>query len=142
VQEKLGEGSFAVVKRALWTRPGEAKALAVAVKILRDGNNGDYAEELQQEISNMHQLRHPNLIRLYGIVLTKPTSMVVELCSGGALLDRLRVTDMERVLLATQLREYSAQVAKGMAYLESRRFIHRDLAARNILLTADERVCR
>lgn len=64
---------------------------------------------------------------------------MVELCDGGALLDRLRDTN-KPVLLASQLIDYSVQIAKGMAYLESKRFIHRDLATRNVLLTANERV--
>lgn len=33
-----------------------------------------------------------------------------------------------------QLIEMSAQIATGMAYLESQNYIHRDLAARNVLV--------
>lgn len=35
---------------------------------------------------------------------------------------------------------FTAQIAAGMEYLESRRYIHRDLAARNVLLAAKELV--
>jgi hypothetical protein len=37
----------------------------------------------------MHALDHENLIRLYGIVLTQPMMMIVELAPLGSLLDYL-----------------------------------------------------
>lgn len=39
-----------------------------------------------------------------------------------------------RGLKLAQLIEMSAQIATGMAYLESQNYIHRDLAARNVLV--------
>ena len=36
---------------------------------------------------------------------------------------------------------YSQQIALGMQYLSSKRYIHRDLAARNILVTSDN-ICK
>lgn len=38
---------------------------------------------------SMHALDHENLIRLYGIVLTQPMMMIVELAPIGSLLDYL-----------------------------------------------------
>ena len=67
-----------------------------------------------------------------------PMAQVTELAPLGSLLDRLR-KNQGHFLIST-LCQYAIQVAKGMAYLESKRFIHRDLAARNILLASSELV--
>ena len=43
-------------------------------------------------------------------------------------------TGKGRALKLPQLIDVAAQIAAGMAYLESQNYIHRDLAARNILV--------
>ncbi|KAM3728933.1 Tyrosine-protein kinase [Dirofilaria immitis] len=139
LMERLGEGSFAIVKRALW-KPRADRKLDVAVKILRD-STPEIIEDLQREVTNMQKLKHPNLIQLYGIVFSNPAMMVVEFCDGGALIDRLRSTQ-KPVILVSMLIDYAQQIAKGMAYLESKNCVHRDLAARNVLLANQERVAK
>uniref|UniRef100_A0A672Q309 Activated CDC42 kinase 1 n=1 Tax=Sinocyclocheilus grahami TaxID=75366 RepID=A0A672Q309_SINGR len=137
--EKLGDGSFGVVKRGEWFTPN-GKVLNVAVKCLKTDvlNQPDALDDFIREVNAMHSLDHQNLIRLYGVVLTHPMKMVTELAPLGSMLDRLRKT-LGHFLIST-LCQYTIQISNGMAYLESKRFIHRDLAARNILLASSEQV--
>jgi len=52
--------------------------------------------------------------------------VIVEFCCNA--------TGKGRMLKLPQLIDIAAQIAAGMAYLESQNYIHRDLAARNILV--------
>ncbi|XP_034413747.1 LOW QUALITY PROTEIN: non-receptor tyrosine-protein kinase TNK1 [Cyclopterus lumpus] len=137
--EKLGSGSFGVVKRGEWHTP-TGKVLPVAVKSLRSSmsKQPDTLTDFLQEVTTMQSLDHPNIIRLYGVVLTQPLKMITELAPSGSLYDILRSRQYEYPLMRLWL--FASQIAAGMDYLETRRFIHRDLAARNVLLASREMV--
>ena len=62
----------------------------------------------------------------------EPYYIVLELMANGSLLDYLH--DKGRALRLPQLVDMAAQVASGMAFIESQNTIHRDLAARNVLV--------
>ncbi|XP_023560500.1 activated CDC42 kinase 1 isoform X7 [Octodon degus] len=77
--EKLGDGSFGVVRRGEWDAPS-GKTVSVAVKCLKPDvlSQPEAMDDFIREVNAMHSLDHRNLIRLYGVVLTPPMKMVAE----------------------------------------------------------------
>jgi len=123
---KLGHGQFGEVWEGLWNN-----TTPVAIKSLKQGTMDP--RDFLAEAQIMKKLRHPKLIQLYAVcTLEEPIYIITELMKNGSLLEHLQ--GKGRTLKMPQLIDMSAQIASGMAYLESQNYIHRDLAARNVLV--------
>lgn len=89
---------------------------------------------------HLQHLRHPNVVALYGIALTKTKGIVVmELCEGRDLHSALQVTaagSTERLFSwGRRGRRVALEVARALNYLHSRGMVHMDVKSANILLT-------
>ncbi|VDO73523.1 unnamed protein product [Onchocerca flexuosa] len=92
-----------------------------------------------KEARIMRKLKHPYIVRIYGIVVDSlPFLILMELCEGGSILSYLR---KNRGMISSDLKlRFITESASGLEYLEQNNCIHRDIAARNCLLTRNRHV--
>jgi hypothetical protein len=125
---KLGSGKFGEVWKGKWRN-----RLEVAVKKLTPGRMTP--EEFLKEAETLHKLRHRRLVLLMGVcTISEPMYIVMELMPNGSLSKYLSQPDRGHLLKYFQLVDIAAQIAEGMAFVESKYHVHRDLRAANILV--------
>ena len=70
----LGSGAFGTVNKGLWQSPGGA--IEVAIKTIQ-GSNEEEKVKFLQEAAIMGQFRHPNVVKLMGVVTVgEPVSIL------------------------------------------------------------------
>ena len=128
LHKRLGARQFGEVWEGLWngTTP-------VAVKIPKPDSN----ENFLFEVHIMKKLQHQNIIQLYAMcAVDEPMYIVTELMKNWNLLEYLRKGE-GRHLKLREIINIAAQVASGMAYMESHKYIHRDLQANNMSISEE-----
>uniref|UniRef100_A0A2C9JDV9 Tyrosine-protein kinase n=1 Tax=Biomphalaria glabrata TaxID=6526 RepID=A0A2C9JDV9_BIOGL len=97
--ELIGKGDFGDVYKGFY------KGQAIAAKVLKDQDRGN--EQFMKEAALMTSLRHPNLVRLIGIVLSDTAILVTEFVGRGNLVEYLRtrgrniITKKDQINFAT-----------------------------------------
>ncbi|KAL9650456.1 hypothetical protein ABK040_004680 [Willaertia magna] len=132
--EKLGEGNFSKVKRAIDTDSGQQYAIKI-VDISSVAKEG-MEKQVRNEISVLKAIKHPNVVQLKEVLKsTNNIYIVMELITGGELFDKIVA---QRRFSEDVARRYFQQLIDGIAYCHSNRIAHRDLKPENLLLDSND----
>ncbi|CAF3730814.1 unnamed protein product [Adineta steineri] len=119
----LGRGRFGYVYcgREKQTR------FVVALKILFKAQlkNSKMEQQVKREIEIQSNLKHPNILRLYGFFHDEQRIyLLLEYAPGGELYRRMQT---EKVLRESEAAGYVYQLCNALNYLHTKRVIHRDI---------------
>eukprot|EP01105_Mastigella_eilhardi_P010150 TRINITY_DN2378_c0_g1_i7.p1 TRINITY_DN2378_c0_g1~~TRINITY_DN2378_c0_g1_i7.p1 ORF type:complete len:1065 (+),score=196.41 TRINITY_DN2378_c0_g1_i7:336-3197(+) len=127
--EKIGEGAYARVYKALDMATGKV----VAVKRFNAGLDQGALSNVVKEIQVLKNLHHKNIMKIFGVhEECDCLHILLEYCENGSLLGMLREFSKFPEHLAAV---FVKQVLDALVYLHSHDVIHRDLKAANICLT-------
>lgn len=126
----LGRGRFGYVYcgREKQTR------FVVALKILFKAQlkNSKMEQQVKREIEIQSNLKHPNILRLYGFFHDEQRIyLLLEYAPGGELYRRMQA---EKTLRESEAAGYVYQLCNALNYLHTKRVIHRDIKPENILI--------
>ncbi|OAX82022.1 AUR protein kinase [Emergomyces africanus] len=130
IGKPLGKGKFGRVYLARERSTG----FVCALKVLHKSElvQGKVEKQLRREIEIQSNLRHPNILRLYGHFHdSKRVFLILEFAGNGELYKHLRKESRFPEWKAAQ---YIAQMAAALKYLHKKHVMHRDIKPENILV--------
>ncbi|KAF8454623.1 kinase-like domain-containing protein [Kalaharituber pfeilii] len=130
IGKPLGKGKFGRVYLAKDKLTGFVCALKVLHK--KELQHAKVEKQLRREIEIQSNLRHPNILRLFGHFHdSSRVFLILEFAGKGELYKILRKAERFDEKTAA---EYIAQMASALSYLHKKHVIHRDIKPENILV--------
>ncbi|XP_029302313.1 serine/threonine-protein kinase Nek3 [Cottoperca gobio] len=131
LQNVIGEGSFG---RALlvWCKINQEKYVLKEIQLPK---NHSKLENSRREAILLSRMKHPNIVAFReAFEADGLLCIVMEYCSGGDLLQRIRQQKITQFCVDDILRWF-AQMCAAAEHIHDKRVLHRDLKSKNIFLT-------
>lgn len=132
--EVVGQGAFAIVKKAVERKTGKTFAVKIISKRKVMGN----IDGVTRELEVLRRLNHPRIVRLKGFYEDDESYyLLMEFVSGGDLMDFVAAHGS---VGEDAGREITKQVLEAVKYIHGMGISHRDLKPDNILIEQDDPV--
>ena len=133
VLEILGKGSSGVVVTAF---DREVTDRVVCLKILHAALVSEAAaiERFKREVLIARQLSHPNIVRVYDIIIDAPVYALSMEYVEGCNLRELQMAAIDKRVPFHEVLHILSQILEGLHFSHRHKVIHRDLKPENILI--------
>lgn len=123
----LGKGTVAGFKKAHSKKFMKTEQnTGVAIKLF-DGQSFQKSSDFKTEAKILGRCDHPNIVNLFEITkVNNKLSLVLELCDGGSVLERLPYKEH-------QVSKIVRQVCSAVSYMHGKNIVHRDIECSNIM---------
>src|SRR4051794_7928294 len=131
IVETLGRGGFGTVFRARQVAVGREVALKIDGRVLATERD---QRRFMREVTAAGRLSgHPHVVAVYdaGVLADGRPYMVMELCPGGSLGDRLTAQGPFPV---AEVRDIGVKIADALAAAHAGGVLHRDLKPANLMI--------
>lgn len=143
VNQVIGKGTFAVIKKATHNTTGYQVALKTYQKKLLTRKSQLMA--IHREIYILAGLNHPNIMKLFEVIDTRThVNLIMQLCSGPNLLDyqkrfgeklKFAHNKVWTVMMSEEIvKPLFKQLVSAIDYMHKLGLVHRDLRIENIII--------
>ncbi len=131
ITDKLGEGGFGTVYKALDPTFGRV----VAIKVMKPGPDETLAQRFRNEAAACGSLRHKNIVSVYDFGEAEGLLyLVMEYVAGE---DLQKAMARGRPMSLEEKVQILYEVADGLYAAHKQKIIHRDIKPANVMLTED-----
>ncbi|VDN29016.1 unnamed protein product [Gongylonema pulchrum] len=128
--EKIGEGSYGIVYKAIDKRTGKF----VAMKKIGIGKYEGIPQTTLREITVLKNLKHPNIVSLENLIWENNRIYMVFEYLPTDLKKFLREIGSSELLSKMQQKLFLYQLLQGIRFCHGRGILHRDLKPENLLI--------
>lgn len=136
LETTIGSGGMGTVYRGIDERTGDKAAIKVLPSNM--SHNEGLRERFQREIETLLQLKHPNIVRLFGFGEEDGELFyAMELVDGRSLAEVIIKTPIKSWRTVVR---YALEIAAGLRQAHDMGIVHRDIKPANVLITRDDKV--